>query len=173
MNLLALIPIRDWLYIAAIVALAGTGAALVHHEREIGAARVERVRQAEHAAAAAVAASAAASAGAETQRREAHIQEIVHATQDQAARVAADAAAADRERDALRLQLAAYRAAGGGAVPGHPAAAASSAPAGPGADVLADLLQRAVDRDVELARIADERGVAGSACERYADTLTR
>lgn len=173
MNLLALIPARVYEYALIVLACALIGWGFIAHERELGAARVEAVRQAEHAAAAAVAASAVASAAAESQRREARIQEIVHATQQAASAVAADASTAARERDALRVQLRTVVAAGRGGMPDNPAPAASGPAAGPDAAVLADLLGRAVDRDLELARIADERGVAGTACERSYDALSR
>jgi len=38
--------------------------------------------------------------------------------------------------------------------------------------MLADVLSRAGDAAVELAAIADARGIAGSACERAYDALT-
>jgi hypothetical protein len=55
--------------------------------------------------------------------------------------------------------------------------AASAAPATPGGeapaagplDLLADLFGRADTRAGDLARIADERGAAGTICERHAD----
>src|ERR1700757_958108 len=78
MNLLALIPGRDWLYIGAFLVLLVGGIGFVHHEREIGAARVEKVRQAETAQRAAVATAWAASSSSETQRRQAAQKESDH-----------------------------------------------------------------------------------------------
>jgi hypothetical protein len=176
----ALIPLRDWLWAAVVAALLAGGALFVHHERDIGAARVEAVRQTEHAAAAAVAASAVASAAAESQRREARIQEVVHATQQAASQVAADASSAARERDALRrerdallLQLRAAIASSRGSVPSHPAFAAGGEdqPGGDPIGVLADVLDRADQRAGVLAEIADRRRITAEACERSSDAL--
>ena len=78
---------------------------------------------------------------------------------------AANAVAAARE---LHSQLAAYRAAIRAAT-AAPAAAAGGPPASDPLDLLADLFGRADARAGELASIADERGAAGTICERYAD----
>jgi hypothetical protein len=168
MNLLALLPGRDWLYICAFMVLLGGGIGFVHHERAVGAARVEAVRAAEHAQAAAVAASAIATNQAETNRRIAASQEIVHATIQQAQAVAADASAAASARDGLRNDLAAIRR----SRTADPQAPAGSASAVDPAVVLAELLGRAADRATELAELADRRGVAGDACQRSYESLT-
>jgi len=170
-NLLALIPGRDWLYICAFMVLLGGGIGFIHHEREIGAERVEAVRQAEHARAAAVAASAIEANQAETNRRIAASQETVRVTIQHAAAVAADASAAAAARDGLRHDLDAVIASRRAAA-GNPPASAASAPAVDASVVLAQLLERAADRAAGLAQLADERGVAGSACERSYDSLT-
>ncbi|WP_175735985.1 DUF2514 family protein [Burkholderia ambifaria] len=77
---------------------------------------------------------------------------------DQARR---DAAAADGAADGLRKQVAALvadvRRAG---------ASAGSPATGNALDLLADLLGRTDEAAGELARIADERGIAGQQCER-------
>ncbi|MBR8460788.1 DUF2514 family protein [Burkholderia dolosa] len=54
----------------------------------------------------------------------------------------------------------------------HPAAAAGSPATGDALDLLADLFGRADERAGELAKIADERGIAGQQCERDYDALT-
>ena len=168
MMLLGLLPARDWLYICAFMVLLGGGIGFVHHEREIGAAKVEAVRTAEHAAQAAVAASAIATNQAETNRRIAATMEIIHATEVSASAVAADASAAAAARDGLHHDLAAIRSARAA----DSAAAGASSPASDPTVVLADLLQRAADRATSLAQLADERGVAGSACVRQYESLT-
>jgi hypothetical protein len=73
-------------------------------------------------------------------------------------------------QDALQLQqqLAAYRAAVR-AASAAPAAAEGGPPTADPLDLLADLFGRADTRAGDLARIADERGAAGTICERHAD----
>lgn len=86
-------------------------------------------------------------------------QEITDATRDRLARVRADAAAADRASVRLRDVYAAAVARG------CPAAAEGGASA-PDAGHLLTLVQRRLDEAAgEFARIADERGAAGAACE--------
>ncbi|MBR8455078.1 DUF2514 domain-containing protein [Burkholderia multivorans] len=83
---------------------------------------------------------------------------------DQARR---DAAAADGAADGLRKQVAALVA------DARRAGAAAGSPAtGDALDLLADLFGRADEAAGELARIADERGIAGQQCERSYDALT-
>ncbi|MCQ0034202.1 DUF2514 family protein [Burkholderia glumae] len=78
----------------------------------------------------------------------------------------ADAAAADGIADGLRKQVAELvadaRRAG---------TAAGSSATGDALDLLADLFGRADEAAGELAKIADERGIAGKQCERNYDTL--
>jgi hypothetical protein len=83
---------------------------------------------------------------------------------DQARR---DAAAADGAADGLRKQVAALV-----ADVRRASASAGSSPTGDGLDLLADLFGRADEAAGELARIADERGIAGEQCERSYDALT-
>ncbi|MET3554772.1 DUF2514 family protein [Burkholderia sp. 567] len=82
---------------------------------------------------------------------------------DQARR---DAAAADGAADGLRKQVAALvadvRRAG---------ASAGSPATGDALDLLADVLGRTDEAAGELAKIADERGIAGQQCERSYDAL--
>lgn len=96
-------------------------------------------------------------------------------TRDGQAQVAAARDAAGRAGDAerrLRDEVAAYRAAIRAAGQAPPAAEGSPAASDP-LDLLADLFGRADARAGELARIADERGAAGTTCERAGDALDR
>jgi len=102
----------------------------------------------------------------EFRRRLAAQQEAAdHAAKERSQAVAA-AAAADGAADGLRKQVAALvadvRRAGAGA--GSPAT-------GNALDLLADVLGRTDERAGELAKIADERGIAGRQCERSYDAL--
>ena len=106
----------------------------------------------------------------EERRRSSAAQEVERVAQNQAARVRAHVVGARAAGDGLRVAAAAF-ASGGGAA-SHPGTAASSSPAGDRSQVLADMLGRAVAEAVELARIADERGTAGAACERAYRSLT-
>ena len=95
---------------------------------------------------------------------------VTHDGQEKIDAAKHDAAVADAERDGLRHQLAAYRAAARAATDTGTAAAG---PATPDAlDLLAELFARADDRAGELARIADLAHAAGGTCERAYDALT-
>jgi hypothetical protein len=166
-SLLALIPARIYEYALIVLACGLMAFGFIHHERQIGAAKVEAVRQAEHAQAAAVAASAIAANQAKTDRRIADTTENVNATIKQATRVAADASATAAVNAGLRSDLAAIRR----AAASDSRAAGPVAPASSPVVVLADLLQRASDRATELARLADERGTAGDSCVRQYESL--
>lgn len=104
----------------------------------------------------------------ETQRRTRTIMEAADAAtiQSRAHRADADRARAALER--VRAQLAAHQA---DRRPADPSAAGSSAPAADAGMVPAELLGRCGTRILELARLADERGTAGAACERGYDAL--
>ncbi len=84
----------------------------------------------------------------------------------------ADAVIAAAADGRLRKRIAALLAARGGQTGADTAFAGDSAPAEDAARVLADVLGRCVDRIRVLAAVADERGAAGSACERSYQTLT-
>lgn len=162
--LLKLLPLRDWLYALAFGVLIVGGVQFVHHERELGAEH-------EKTAVKAVAAAAAASAASETERRTAQFKEIAHATEVSASAVVADAASAVAARDALRVQLDAVIRAS--RVPSNPASAGLGSPVqgGDPIGVLAELLDRADQREGVYAQLADERRVRAAACEASFDAL--
>ena len=168
-----MIPIRDWLYLGAIAIIMIAAALFIHHERGIGEAKVEAVRQQEHAQAAAVAASAIASNAVEAERRVTAIQGVANVAQTQAAHAEADAAAAASARDALRVQLASTVAAARRARPADPAASPASVPAGDPIGVLAQVLGETDDFATQVAAEADANRVAGAACERAYGALTQ
>ncbi|KWI43553.1 DUF2514 family protein [Burkholderia stagnalis] len=103
----------------------------------------------------------------EFRRRSAAQQEIAtHAAKERdQARVDADAAAS--AADGLRRQVAALV-----ADARHSAASTGGSSAGDALELLADVFGRADARAGELAKIADERGIAGQQCERSYDALT-
>lgn len=105
----------------------------------------------------------------ETARRLAAQQEVTTHAQETATQARADAAAARAAADRLRQRIAARQA---DARPADPAAAGGGAPAPDAYQLLADVLSSVVDEAVGLAALADERGVAGHACERAYDSLT-
>lgn len=169
MNLLALLPGRDWLYICAFMVLLGGGIGFVHHEREVGAARVEKVRQAETAQRAAVAAAWAASSASETQRRQAAQKESDHEADRFTALADASHAHAVSALDGLRQRAAAADAR---CLPRDSAAvAAGSAASAPG-DLPADVLGRLGQAAVDIAAFADKSRGAGSDAEQQYDSLS-
>jgi hypothetical protein len=93
---------------------------------------------------------------------------VIQDGQNQIAAARADAASAAGAERRVRDQLSAYRAAVR-AASAAPTAAEGGAPAADPLDLLADLFGRADARAGELAGIADERGAAGTICERHAD----
>lgn len=103
----------------------------------------------------------------EEQRRTAAQQEIAENAAKERDQAGADAAAAASAADGLRKQVAVLV-----EHARHPATTAGSTPAGDPIGVLADVLGSIDDRAGELAKIADERGIAGQQCERDYDALT-
>ncbi|MBU9368951.1 DUF2514 domain-containing protein [Burkholderia multivorans] len=99
-------------------------------------------------------------------RRLAAQQEIATNATKERDQARADAAVADGVADGMRKQVAALVA------DARRAGAAAGSPAtGDALDLLADLFGRADERAGELAKIADERGIAGQQCERSYDAL--
>lgn len=109
-------------------------------------------------------------ARAEEQRRIAAQTEIANAAKQEAEQARADARAADAVASQLRQRVAELVAASRA---GNPAAASGSEAAGDPLGVLADVLSRADRRAGILAEYADAARVAGEACERSYDALTR
>ncbi|AJY14242.1 DUF2514 domain-containing protein [Burkholderia dolosa] len=110
---------------------------------------------------------AVAAARAEEQRRTAAQSEIAKDANKQRTAALADAFAARAAAGSLQQRVDQLVAAAL-----HPAAAAGSSATGDALDLLADLFGRADERAGELAKIADERGIAGQQCERDYDALT-
>ncbi|URI08768.1 DUF2514 domain-containing protein [Aquincola tertiaricarbonis] len=142
-------------------------------QRAETAIQAERAGRAQDKATAAVAAaSAVMAARAEEQRRTAAMQETVDVAQEQIAAARRDARAADGAADRLRQHVAALASRCGGPA-SDPAAAAGSAPAAGAGLVLADLFSRADERAGQLAEYADQARIAGQACERAYQALTK
>lgn len=118
-------------------------------------------------------AAAASEAAREVERlRQDRIEGIAHEAQSNARAARLDSSAARAAGDGLRLRAAAA------AASGHPPACDPGAPPpGPPADdyaqLLADVLGRVGERAVELAAVADQSRIAGQACERAYDSLTK
>ncbi|ALD90783.1 hypothetical protein CR3_1554 [Cupriavidus gilardii CR3] len=113
---------------------------------------------------------AADRARAEEQRRIAAQSEIANAAKQEADKARADARAADAVAGQLRQRVAELVAASRA---GNPAATSGSEAAGDPLGVLADVLSRADRRAGILAEYADAARIAGQACERAYDALSR
>lgn len=116
-------------------------------------------------------AAAQVRARAESDRRAADLQEIVDDAQTRAAQSRADADAAGAALGRMRQHVAALVAAAGGSA-SNPAAAEGGPSAADAARVLADMQRRTGEAAGLYARLADERGDAGTVCERAYDALT-
>lgn len=119
----------------------------------------------------------AAIAASEAARREEHRRtaaqtEIVHEAETHRRGAAVAAAGARVAGDGLRVRAAAVAARCDPAAADSGAASASPATDSPGL-VLADVLGRLGEAGQHLAALADERGIAGSACERAYSSLTK
>ena len=149
---------RVWL--AFIVALAITAAGRYfkgHHDADQSATLADQAKQIRELKA----------ERDEYQRRTAAQQENANHAAKERDQARADAAAAASAADGLRKQVAVLieRAR-------HPAATTGSPAAGDALDLLADVLGRADEAAGELAKIADESGIAGKQCEADYDALT-
>src|SRR5574341_893557 len=105
---------------------------------------------------------------AEEMRRTTEQMEALDVAKSEADAASADAAAAHDAAERLR---GAYAAQLRRATTCHPTAAASSPPAQPTADLLADVQQRIDEAAGEIARFADRAHIAGRLCERDYDSL--
>lgn len=144
----------------AVAALLGGFFAFVHHERKVGAEKVIAVAKE-------AAAKATAENQAETARREVALKDVSNEAQRLSTRAVDDAADAHAAGDRLLDR------ARGGAASGDSAAAPGSASAADAGMVPADLLRAVVEAAERDAATADQRGIAGQACERSYGALTR
>ncbi|NTZ83878.1 DUF2514 family protein [Burkholderia metallica] len=143
----------------------GGGGAYTWESRALQTEKAAHAQDKQHAAEAQT--EAVNAARAEEQRRTAAQSEIAKDANTQRNAALADSFAALAAAGGLRDQVAVLveRAR-------HPAVTAGSTPAGDPIGVLADVLGSIDDRAGELAKIADERGIAGQQCERDYDALT-
>ena len=126
------------------------------------------VKQAVNDLYAAQAVKAEAASRAEEQRRAQVQTEALNEAKRQADAARADADSANRAAERLRKRANVAFSSPGSA---DPAASASGSAASNPASVYADVLGRLGDAAGQLAAIADERGIAGNACERSYDAL--
>ncbi len=124
----------------------------------------QAARQADRIAAQQAVIAATAAFRVEEQRRTAAIQEAAHAAEKQVTQARADALSAGAAADRLR-ERAARLASRGCAVPVNTAVASNSTPADNAGLVLWDVLGPVVEEARRLASLADDRGIAGQACE--------
>lgn len=127
-------------------------------------------RKVELAAMASAAASASEAARAEEQHRAAAQLEISHAAEKQITQARADAVAAGDAAGRLR-QRATTLATRSCPAASNPTPTGISAPTYDPGLVFPELLGALVDEARRLAAVADDRGIAGQACERAYDQL--
>jgi hypothetical protein len=107
----------------------------------------------------------------EEQRRAAAQKEVEDAHEAEMRRARADAAIADSAAGRLRERVASLVASSNSAGTSNSPAIRVGPPAKSAAGVCADVLVRLLERGQLLARVADERGAAGTACEQSYDSL--
>lgn len=170
MGLLAIVP-RP-LLLAAIVALGllAAGQSWRLHAT-VGALSTLQLAVAAERLQAAEAARLASEAARAAERRRIHdLQEIAREADRNAERARTARTAADAAARRLHDSAAGF-AAGGGAAAFDPSVAGPGPATADTARMLAQLLDQAVDEARRYAAIADERGIAGQACERSYDAL--
>lgn len=154
--------------LAAALFAAGWAANGWRKDAEIAGIESDRARERQGQALAQI--KAVDDARIEEQRRTAAQTEIANVAKKDADVARADARTADAAADRLRQRvdqlLAAARAGK------DPAAVGGGPAAGNAGDLLADLLQKSVERNRQLAEYADAARIAGQACERAYDSLT-
>lgn len=166
-----------WLWPVAGIAFAGVsvfaGMQTVGRARaEAATANVQARWDADRAQAAAAALKQTTEYRAEEERRIAvQKKESIDEAERKITEARADAAGADAAAERLRSRIAALVAAARQAAR-NPAPAGASTPAGDPIGVLADVLSRSDARSGLLARVADERGIAGTACVAAYEALT-
>lgn len=164
---LKLVPSWVWWGLALVVAVLLQELRVQVAQQQSGSARAEladyRLQIAERDR------RAEAAAREEERRRQTEVDRITGEANDQAEQARADAADADQRADGLQQQVARLLASRGATC--SAIAAQGSPPARDAAVLLAELLGRVEQAGRELAAEADRRGIAGRACERYADSL--
>ena len=155
---------------AALLLTIGVQTGRLHHAQTV-IVEVQNAWALDRAQATAAALSQTEAYRAEETRRAAAHQEIVDEADRKTVAARADAVIADAAAGKLRERVAALVREARAAT-SNPAAPPGSTPAPDAAGLLADLQRRADERAGDLARIADERGVAGSACEAAYSALT-
>lgn len=175
MSPLSLLP-TSWLLPAAAIGAGVMAVAIGVQTMRLDHAKTELAEQAETFSEQRLIASRARAAEESHERdieqaRAAALQEAADEATRQLTQARADAFVADAASGRLQQRVAALVAAARQAG-GHSQVAGASPPTDDPAAVLADMQLRADETAGELARIADERGVAGAACERAYDALT-
>jgi chromosome segregation ATPase len=163
--LLKAFPLWVWAVVLLIGLLAG---ALVYQTLALANARAEHAEYVAEVDKAAREASDAARA--EEQRRQREINQVRNNAQHQIKAAADDAAVAASAADSLQQQVDELLA---GRSACNTRVTQGSATIRDLTTVLADLRRRADERAGELARIADAGRIAGQACERAYDSLSR
>jgi hypothetical protein len=169
-RLLAFFAPLGWWAALALAGLVGVQTLRVDHAlRDMAEMKAAWSTDRQHAAD--LARKAEADARAEEQRRAAAQKEITDEYERRIQASRADAAVADAAAGRLQQRVAALVAAARQAA-SHPGVVVPSAPADDPTGMFADVLGRCVARVRVLAAVADERGAAGTACEREYDALT-
>lgn len=156
----------------ALAAIAGSLYGAYSHGESVADARWQAKASDLQALQAKARAAAEGNARTEEQRRQTAANEVGSNARQESAAVAADVAGADGAGQRLR-EAADNLAARASCTPGDPGAASRGETATRAAMVLSDLLKKADRRAGELAKFADESRIAGLACERTYDSLTR
>lgn len=142
----------------AVVLAAGGGYWKGHHDADQSATVASQAKQIEDLTAAR-----------DNYRRQVETQDgVIKDAKESADKANADALANAADSAGLRKQLASFTAA-----TRHPAAPSAGAPTDDPIGVLADVLSRADERAGKLAEFADAAHIAGLACERSYDALTK
>ncbi len=161
------IPLKDWLYLAALLACAGAVGLAVHHEREIG--RAQGRAEVQELWDAAVREDKAKAAK-EVQRVAVAQKEVDHEAEKFSALAAVGAVHAADSAQRVQQRFAALWAC---PVPGAASAAegGASAPAGDGRDVRADMFRVVVEAARRIGKLRDDARGAGLNAEGHYDSL--
>lgn len=165
--------LKHWSLLAIALLLAAVGFQEVRVNRaHTQTAEVRETLAAERVTYAQAAASAQLAARVEESRRETEKQESIRHAQEQIALAESNAAGARTAADRLRQQVAALVASGrrGTSNPGAPA---GSTAADTNLDLLVNVLDRHSRELVAVGAFADRSRIAGQACERAYDSLSK